>query len=305
MSNQPLVSVLMTAFNRSAFIADAIASVLASEYKNFELLVVDDCSTDNTVEIARQFESQDNRVKVFVNTKNLGDYNNRNKAASYASGKYIKYLDSDDLIYRHSLLVMVDAMEKFPDAALGISTGQGQDEKPYPYILSSRGAYVKNFYDSGIFNTGPTGLIIKTESFRAVNGFSGTRYVGDTELNLRLAAAWPVVVVGPALIFWRVHEGQEFTAGVNGTGYLEVSMPMLERELRRPNCPLTQSEVEEVLTHYRKIYSRQLINLALKKKRPAKAVKLGKQLSLKPLDVLRAVLLMKKGLSYKSAHRDL
>ena len=88
---QALVSVLMTSFNRDKYIAEAIDSVLASTYQNWELIIVDDCSKDKTVEIAKSYEAKDNRIKVYVNKKNLGDYPNRNKAASYAKGKYIKY----------------------------------------------------------------------------------------------------------------------------------------------------------------------------------------------------------------------
>ena len=89
MNIQPLVSVLMTSYNRENYIAEAIESVLASTYKNFELIIVDDRSKDRTVEIARSYESKDDRVKVYINEKNLGDYPNRNKAASYAKGFYI------------------------------------------------------------------------------------------------------------------------------------------------------------------------------------------------------------------------
>ncbi len=300
MKSEPLVSVLMTAFNREKYIGDAIESVLASSYQNFELLIVDDCSSDKTVEIAKQYVSMDPRVKLFVNETNLGDYHNRNRAAKYASGKYIKYLDSDDLIYQHGLAVMVSAMEQFPDAALGISTAPGQDLQPYPYSLPPREAYLKNFYGPGIFNTGPSGLIIKTTCFFEVDGFSGTRYIGDTEINLRLAARWPVVLTGPSLVFWRIHAGQEFSAGLTGTGYLEVSLPMLEKELSRDNCPLSAAEVKQVLTHYKKIYSRQLINLAIKQKQPGKALSLSKQLSIQPADMVRAVLFMNQRLQSKS-----
>ncbi|HEV2714429.1 MAG TPA: glycosyltransferase family A protein, partial [Terriglobales bacterium] len=94
----PLVSVLMTAYNREKYIAEAIESVLASNFKDFELIIVDDCSKDRTAEIARRYTS-DSRVQVHVNEKNLGDYPNRNRAASLARGKYLKYLDSDDVIY--------------------------------------------------------------------------------------------------------------------------------------------------------------------------------------------------------------
>jgi len=112
MENNPLVSVLMTAYNREQFIAEAIESVLASTFTNFELIIVDDCSTDKTIEIAKKFEMIDSRVKVYKNDNNLGDYLNRNMSASFAKGKYLKYLDADDLIYPHGLEVMVAAMEK-------------------------------------------------------------------------------------------------------------------------------------------------------------------------------------------------
>lgn len=66
---QPLLSVLMTAFNREKYIAEAIESVLASTYTNFELIIVDDCSKDNTVNIAKSYEQKDQRVKVYINEK--------------------------------------------------------------------------------------------------------------------------------------------------------------------------------------------------------------------------------------------
>ncbi len=71
MQDKPLVSVLMTAYNREKYIAEAIESVLQSTYKNFELIIVDDCSTDNTVSIATDFQQQDKRTSVQINEKNL------------------------------------------------------------------------------------------------------------------------------------------------------------------------------------------------------------------------------------------
>src|SRR5258706_13206257 len=113
MSTSPLVSVLMTAFNREKYIADAIESVLASSYENFELIIVDDASSDNTVAIASQFAEKDKRIRIYVNEKNVGDYPNRNKAAGYAQGKYINYVDADDKLYYYGLEVMVRFTELF------------------------------------------------------------------------------------------------------------------------------------------------------------------------------------------------
>ena len=102
----------MTSYNREKYIAQAIESVLASTYKDFELIIVDDCSKDNTVGIAKKYEELDSRVKVYVNEFNLGDYPNRNKAATYAKGKYIKYIDADDMIYPWGLEIIINSFEK-------------------------------------------------------------------------------------------------------------------------------------------------------------------------------------------------
>ena len=118
---EPTVSVLMTAYNREAFIGQSIESVLASDFGDFELIVVDDCSKDGTLEIAKRFEKLDKRVKVYVNSQNLGDYPNRNMAASYATGKYLKYVDADDTLYDYCLSVMVRYTDRFPEAGFGLS----------------------------------------------------------------------------------------------------------------------------------------------------------------------------------------
>ena len=103
-NNLPLVSVLMTAFNRGKYIAEAIESVLQSTYTNFELIIVDDCSTDDTFEIANSFFVKDRRIKLYKNEKNLGQFANRNYAISLSTGEYIKFLDSDDKLYSQGII---------------------------------------------------------------------------------------------------------------------------------------------------------------------------------------------------------
>jgi glycosyltransferase involved in cell wall biosynthesis len=132
------VSILTTVYNREKYIAACIESVLASSYQNWELIIVDDVSSDTSVAIAQRYEQKDARIKVYVNDKNLGDYPNRNKAASYAKGKYLKYLDADDLIYPRCLEVMVQTMEQFPEAGLGISQKVAEDIKPYPFLMDPK-----------------------------------------------------------------------------------------------------------------------------------------------------------------------
>ena len=87
---------------------------MTSTYQNWELLIVDDCSIDRTVEIVRFYKAKDKRIRVYVNGKKQGQFPNRNKAASFAKGKYLKYLDSDNIIYPSDLKEMVDALEHIP-----------------------------------------------------------------------------------------------------------------------------------------------------------------------------------------------
>lgn len=172
----------MTAFNREKYIAEAIESILTSTFKDFELIIVDDCSKDATVEIARSYEELDQRVKVFVNDKNLGDYPNRNKAASYASGKYIKYVDADDYIYPNGLEIIVNQMEKFTDAAVGLFSLPQNIQKPFPILLSPREVYLYNFFGQGLFHKAPLSAIIRKDAFDQVGGFSLIRHAGDFDM---------------------------------------------------------------------------------------------------------------------------
>ncbi len=90
-----LVSIIMPSWNTGKFIADSIESVINQTYPNWELLIVDDCSTDNTDEIVSLFH--DNRIKYFKNKRNSGAALTRNKAMRKAQGEWIAFLDSDDL----------------------------------------------------------------------------------------------------------------------------------------------------------------------------------------------------------------
>ncbi len=171
LDDKPLVSVLMTSYNRQQYIAEAIESVLASTYTDFELIICDDASNDDTVAIARQYQEKDSRIKVYVNAVNLSQFANRNKAATYATGKYLKYVDSDDIIYPFMLQVMVEGMKLFPDAALGFCLTFGPCKKPLPYKIDSPAAYRQHFFEGGLLFVGPSGIIVDRKAFESVNGF--------------------------------------------------------------------------------------------------------------------------------------
>jgi glycosyltransferase involved in cell wall biosynthesis len=238
--NIPLVSVLITAYNRETYIADAIESVLKSIFIEFELIVVDDCSSDRTFEISKSYEKKDSRVSVYQNEKNLGDYPNRNKAASYSRGKYIKYLDSDDVMYPHCLFVMVTAMEQFPEAGFGLSS-TGDRKVPYPIVISPQAAYLEHFYGFGHFNRAPGSAIILKSAFDSVGGFSGKRMIGDYEMWFKLGRYYSLVKF-PIDLYWaRAHESQESKSDY-ALDYAYLRENVFIEALNHSDCPINEQE---------------------------------------------------------------
>lgn len=205
--NQLSLSVLMTAFNREKYIAESIQSVLSSTFQDFELIIVDDGSTDRTVEIARSFEILDSRINVIVNEKNLGDYPNRNRAASLAKGKYIKYVDSDDLIYPCCLETMVNSMDKL-SGNIGLACGVYQ-KAPLPVKLSPSDSFYLHFIGGGIFGRSPLSAIIRRDYFEKVGGFNNERMVSDFEFWFRTALDTGLVCLQDGMQWNREHDGQE------------------------------------------------------------------------------------------------
>ena len=167
---QPLVSILIAAYNQEKFIGEAIESVLASTYKNFELIIVDDCSPDSTYLIAEGHAIKDKRIRLYKNETNLGDYPNRNKVASYAKGKYLKYIDGDDAIYYWGLQVQVEMMERFPEVAYGLDGVMQDDYRMFPYALSPKETYYAVYVKKmELFEKGPTSCIIKRNIAHIIN----------------------------------------------------------------------------------------------------------------------------------------
>jgi teichuronic acid biosynthesis glycosyltransferase TuaG len=94
-----MISICLPTFNRSEFIAEAIHSIQRQSYQDWELIIVDDCSTDSTAELLKWYINQDKRIKVYWNDKNEGIAFSRNEAVKYAKGEYIAVMDSDDVMH--------------------------------------------------------------------------------------------------------------------------------------------------------------------------------------------------------------
>ena len=245
MSN-PVVSVLTTCYNRADFVAETIESVLAQSFEDFEYIIVDDGSTDGSFDVILDYAKRDSRIQAYQNESNLGDYPNRNKAASYAKGKYLKYIDSDDILYPHALDVCVRYMEQFPNAGLGLTKLHTQ-ERPLPELLSPVEAYQRHFLSGGLFSNAPGSSVIRRSSFEEVNGFSGARMIGDFEMWMKLGRKFDVALL-PGLINWdRQHPGQE--SNFDEMEYACLRLKVSREALAQEDCPLTpqDSETAELL----------------------------------------------------------
>ena len=124
-----LVSIIMPSWNTEKYIAETIQSVIDQTYTNWELLIVDDCSSDNTDEIVTSFK--DDRIKYYHNKKNLGAALTRNKALREAQGEWIAFLDSDDLWMPEKLEHQIGFMKK-NNYTLSFTEYEKIDEKSRP-----------------------------------------------------------------------------------------------------------------------------------------------------------------------------
>jgi len=112
MGEPPKITVFIPAYNREKYIGDAIESILAQTFTNYEILLIDDGSTDGTVDIMRSYT--DPRLRIIRNEKNLGIPKTRNKGIEHARGEYIAMLDSDDRAYPTRLEKQAAFMDRHP-----------------------------------------------------------------------------------------------------------------------------------------------------------------------------------------------
>lgn len=260
----PLVSVLMPSYNSGRYISSAIESVLNSTYINFELIITDDNSSDNTFQIAEEYALMDNRIKLYRNDKNYGDYGNRNKAASYAIGKYIKYVDHDDYIYPNGLEIIVNQMEEYAEASVGFFSLSQNRNQPYPILLNPKEIYEYNFFGPGLFFKAPLSSIILRNSFEEIGGFNTQRYTGDFELWHRMAQRFNYLLIQDHIVWYREHSNQEST-NIKLVDHLNYNKIELNYIIDK-NSPLNSKQRKLILNRRIKMYLKQMVIYLVKLK---------------------------------------
>lgn len=243
LANEPLVSILMTAYNREKYIAEAIESVVSSTYRNFELIIVDDCSKDRTVEIAKGFALKDERIKIYVNEINIGDYPNRNKATSYAVGKYLMFVDSDDSILPDSIEYIMDEFQKHPNVKFSLL--YYHNDITSPKVMKPNKSIRHHFFKQWFLNIGPGGTVINHDFFKSIGEFP-EKYgpANDMYYNLKAASNSDILLLPYIYLNYRIHEGQEKN---NKLKYLSYNYRYLSDAMKIPEIPLLEKEKQVIL----------------------------------------------------------
>lgn len=261
MSAAPLVTVITVTYNSAKYVASAIESVLCQSYENLELVICDDCSTDGTWEIVQNY--QDPRIRAFRNPKNIGEYANRNQALGLAEGKYVIYIDGDDIIYPHGLEFMVKMLEAFPDC--GMAMARPWSEKfVYPVELSPREFFLCQFLGQDVSAINFAHLLMRTESLRDVGGLS-TRYKsGDTYIQYHIALKYSCLLISDGLAWWRRTPGQASEKLLRSHELALEGVQYRLEALRSKECPLREEEIDRAKANVYGGFIRLAIRCAIK-----------------------------------------
>ena len=225
-ASQPLVSVVVPVYNEEQFLGECLESILAQTYGNWECVIVNNCSTDRSPEIARGYAASDPRIKVYDTAEFLRAVPNFNGALRRISpaSKYVKIVFSDDWIFPECLERMVAVAEEYPTAGIVGAYGlQGPDVMwsglPYPSSLISGREVCRRLFldDLYVFGTG-TSLLFRADLVRARDPFyNESNLHADSEACCALLANCDFGFVHQVLTFTRVREGSlyQFSRGLN------------------------------------------------------------------------------------------
>lgn len=226
--SQPFVSVLMPVYNAGSFIGEAIYSLLGQTYPFFEIILIDDHSTDHSVEIIGSFN--DPRLRLFRNDRNMGITASLNKGLSLAQHELIARMDADDICHPLRLEKQVAYMMAHPDCAM-VST--------WVRIINEEGQYIRTegtrqqylyynlFFECCIYH--PTIMLRKTLLEKAGN--YRLPYAEDFELFQRISRQFRIGGIDEPLLDYRVHHANTNTVG-RKTEYDDFSLRILKDNIR-------------------------------------------------------------------------
>jgi len=213
---QPLVSIVTPFFNTAPYLADCIESVLRQSYRNFEYILVDNCSTDGSSEIAARYAVTCPRIRVVRNSDFLAQIENYNSALTQISdrSKYCKIVQADDWIFPDCIRAMVEVAEK--SSQIGIVGAYslcgtfllGQGLEVSQEIVSGRAAARKQMLEDRFFLGSQTTVMYRASIVRLRRPFYPLgRYHPDTEAAYEILKDWDLGFVHQVLSYLRIVDG--------------------------------------------------------------------------------------------------
>lgn len=211
-NNMPLVSIIVPAYNAGKYIAETIDSVIAQTYSNWELIIVNDGSSDNTLPIIETYSHKDTRIS-FITKPNTGVSDTRNTGIAKARGEFIAFLDADDVWLPNNLEKKTDYLKNHPDIDFVFSNMLQADQYLQSQTLAPKGKDTAIFEDLLLWNgeviPGPSSnLLVRKKCLDA-----GIRFdkrlttIADQNFTVQLAAKFKGKLLDEALWVYRIIPG--------------------------------------------------------------------------------------------------
>ncbi|EKE04165.1 MAG: Glycosyl transferase, family 2 [uncultured bacterium] len=218
---EPLISICIPNHNYENYIKETIDSILAQTYQNFEIIVIDDKSTDKSVEIVKSYS--DPRIKLYENDINLYTFRTNNKAMSLAKGELITILHSDDKYAPNFLEEIVKSYNKYPQHKVfitGVYFYHSEDDKLTPWhpyksggVKSQKEVLIRLYHQNNIGNG--VNVVIHRDCLKTVGVFSSEyKYIADYDYLLRLANRYEFVYIPEMLTYYRVHNANATSVNI-------------------------------------------------------------------------------------------
>lgn len=205
------VSVIIPTYNRALFLHDAITSVLKQTYQDFEILVIDDCSKDNTQEIVSSFH--DKRIRYIRHEANKGEAGSRNTGIRNSNAEYVAFLDDDDEWLPEKLKLQVDLIKNSPPEVGGVYTSYVQVDRTkkkilWQWIPKKRGNIYHDMFIKNYVGT-PSTVILKRECFESVGLFDESlTYATDYDMWIRISKEFHFEYIDESLVKYCIHENR-------------------------------------------------------------------------------------------------
>ena len=205
---KPLISVIINCRNGSKFLKECIKSVLIQSYRNWEIIFFDNSSTDNSLEIIQNFK--DKRIKIFLNKKKtfLNLYDARNVAIKKSHGKFITFIDVDDLWKKNKLIEQVKLLSQNPSNKIIYSNFHTLENKSKKLFPGHQKLLPSGFITQELLNNYCVGLptlLISKKIFSKYRFNKKYNIIGDFDLIIRLSKKYEIIAIQKSLAIYRLH----------------------------------------------------------------------------------------------------